>query len=74
MIVTTDPVAAVQDADVIYSDVFTSMGQGEAETEKRLAEFKEYQVNDELMSCSKGLYLPSLSACTPRRRSNSRHY
>ncbi|MEK3970532.1 ornithine carbamoyltransferase [Bacillus sp. FSL M7-0558] len=46
--VTTDPVAAVQNADVIYSDVFTSMGQ-EAETEKRLAEFKEYQVNDELM-------------------------
>ncbi|WP_342491622.1 ornithine carbamoyltransferase [Bacillus sp. FSL R5-0422] len=48
VIVTTDPVAAVQNADVIYSDVFTSMGQ-EAETEKRLAEFKEYQVNDELM-------------------------
>ncbi|MGM0757073.1 MAG: ornithine carbamoyltransferase [Bacillota bacterium] len=48
VIVTTDPVAAVQDADVIYSDVFTSMGQ-EAETEKRLAEFNEYQVNDELM-------------------------
>ncbi|WP_144556804.1 ornithine carbamoyltransferase [Bacillus pumilus] len=48
VIVTTDPVAAVKNADVIYSDVFTSMGQ-EAETEKRLAEFKEYQVNDELM-------------------------
>ncbi|MBQ4815842.1 ornithine carbamoyltransferase [Bacillus pumilus] len=48
VIVTTDPIAAVQNADVIYSDVFTSMGQ-EAETEKRLAEFKEYQVNDELM-------------------------
>ncbi|MDQ0816486.1 ornithine carbamoyltransferase [Bacillus pumilus] len=65
VIVTTDPVAAVQDADVIYSDVFTSMGQ-EAETEKRLAEFKEYQVNDELMSYAAKDYI--FLHCLPAHR------
>ncbi|MFJ5670580.1 ornithine carbamoyltransferase [Bacillus safensis] len=63
--VTTDPVAAVQDADVIYSDVFTSMGQ-EAETEKRLAEFKEYQVNNELMSHAAKDYI--FLHCLPAHR------
>ncbi|KEP25899.1 ornithine carbamoyltransferase [Bacillus zhangzhouensis] len=65
VIVTTDPVAAVQDADVIYSDVFTSMGQ-EAETEKRLAEFKEYQVNDELMGHAAKDYI--FLHCLPAHR------
>lgn len=65
MTVTTDPVAAVKDADVIYSDVFTSMGQ-EAETEKRLAEFKEYQVNDELMSHAAKDYI--FLHCLPAHR------
>ncbi|UYO36542.1 ornithine carbamoyltransferase [Bacillus zhangzhouensis] len=63
--VTTDPVAAVQNADVIYSDVFTSMGQ-EAETEKRLAEFKEYQVNEELMSHAAKDYM--FLHCLPAHR------
>ncbi|MCW4644800.1 ornithine carbamoyltransferase [Bacillus safensis] len=63
--VTTDPVAAVKDADVIYSDVFTSMGQ-EAETEKRLAEFKEYQVNNELMSHAAKDYI--FLHCLPAHR------
>ncbi|MDH6596410.1 ornithine carbamoyltransferase [Bacillus aerius] len=65
VIVTTDPVAAVQDADVIYSDVFTSMGQ-EAETEKRLAEFKEYQVNEELMQHATADYI--FLHCLPAHR------
>ncbi len=43
-----DPKEAVENTDVIYSDVWTSMGQ-EAEAEKRRRDLKDFQVNDELM-------------------------
>jgi ornithine carbamoyltransferase len=46
---THDPVAAVAGADVVYTDVWASMGQeGEAETRKNV--FLPYQVNDQLMA------------------------
>jgi ornithine carbamoyltransferase len=45
----TDPVAAVANADAVYTDVWTSMGQ-EHETDTRLAVFGRYQVNAALMS------------------------
>jgi ornithine carbamoyltransferase len=45
----TDPRAAVDGADVIYTDAWTSMGQ-EAETEQRRAAFAAYQVNAELLA------------------------
>ena len=44
-----DPRHAVGIADIIYTDVWTSMGQ-EAEREQRLREFQRYQVNAELMA------------------------
>ena len=43
-----DPAAAVKKADVIYTDVWTSMGQ-EAEREQRHKEFAPYQVNAALL-------------------------
>lgn len=47
----SDPTAAVLSADVVYTDVWTSMGQ-EAETEKRLADFAGFQVTAELMAAA----------------------
>jgi ornithine carbamoyltransferase len=45
----SDPRAAVDGADVIYTDAWTSMGQ-EDETERRRAAFAAYQVNRELLA------------------------
>jgi ornithine carbamoyltransferase len=50
--VTGDPAAAVKDADVIYTDVWTSMGQ-EAESEKRKKAFAGFQINMELVRKAK---------------------
>ena len=47
-----DPVKAAENADVIYTDVWASMGQ-EGEAEKRKLAFKGYQVNDAVMASAK---------------------
>lgn len=46
---TSDVLEAAKDADVLYTDVWASMGQ-EAEAEARKQIFKGYQINDEVMS------------------------
>lgn len=46
--VLTDPVASVKDSDVVYTDVWASMGQEEEAAERRKI-FMPYQVNSELM-------------------------
>lgn len=50
--ITSDVMKACKDADVIYTDVWASMGQ-EGEAEKRKQAFKGYQVNAETMSVAK---------------------
>ena len=47
--VLSDAIEAVSGADVIYTDVWTSMGQ-EDEKAERDRQFRPYQVNDELLS------------------------
>jgi len=50
--VVNDPKEAVRNADVVYTDVWTSMGQ-ESEVETRRKIFSPYQVNKELFSLAK---------------------
>lgn len=52
IIVETDPLKAVDHADVVYTDTWTSMGQ-EEEAEVRRSVFKPYQVNRDLFSRAK---------------------
>lgn len=49
---TTSPAEAAKDADVVYTDVWASMGE-ESEAEERKKVFAGYQVNDEIMSVTK---------------------
>lgn len=46
------PADAVSDADVVYTDVWTSMGQ-ESEREERLMAFQGYQVDEKLLARAK---------------------
>lgn len=49
---TDDPIKSAKDADVIFTDVWASMGQeGEAEIRKKA--FKGFQINDEVMAVAK---------------------
>lgn len=63
--VTNNPVEAVANADVVYTDVWTSMGQ-EEESAKRLVDFKDYQINDKLVAHAKPDYM--FLHCLPAHR------
>ena len=47
-----DPVTAVQGADVIYTDVWVSMGEPDSVWEERIRALKPYQVNKALMQAA----------------------
>ena len=48
----TDPLEACKDADVLYTDVWASMGQ-ESEAAKRIQDFAGYQINGESLKVAK---------------------
>jgi ornithine carbamoyltransferase len=47
----TDPREAVSGADVLYTDVWASMGQ-EREATERMEAFRPYQINSQLLTCA----------------------
>jgi len=65
VVITHDPVEAVKNADVVYTDVWVSMGD-EAEKEARMKAFQSYQVNEELVKHAKPDYI--FMHCLPAHR------
>ena len=63
--ITNDVHAAVQNADVVYTDVWTSMGQ-ETQREQRLEAFQRYQVNEPVMRFARPRAL--VMHCLPAHR------
>jgi ornithine carbamoyltransferase len=60
----SDPGEAVEGAQIVYTDVWVSMGQDD-ETETRLRAFADYQVNEALMAKAEGAFFLH---CLPARR------
>ena len=66
-----DPAEAVDGAEIVYTDVWVSMGQDD-EAEARRAAFAPYQVDEALMAKADRRLVPPLPARPPRRGGDRR--
>lgn len=57
LVITTDIIEAAKDADVIIANTWHSMGKPEMEKEKRLKDFRPYQINAEVVRHAKDDYI-----------------
>lgn len=65
IVLTADPKEAIADADVVYTDVWTSMGQ-EEETKTRLKAFQGFEITEGLTKLAKNDYI--FMHCLPAHR------
>ncbi|MCL2707974.1 MAG: ornithine carbamoyltransferase [Defluviitaleaceae bacterium] len=71
MLLTDDPKVAVKGADVVFTDVWASMGQ-EGEAEKRKKSFAGYTLTDELMALAKNSAM--IQHCLPAHKGEEIDY
>lgn len=62
---TNNPEEAIKDADIVYTDVWASMGQ-EAEKGKRSRDFRNFQINSKILRLAKRDYI--FMHCLPAHR------
>lgn len=65
VMITNDPLEAAVDSDVLYTDVWVSMGD-EDEREKRLNDLRDYQINSRLVEAAKNDVI--VMHCLPAHR------
>jgi ornithine carbamoyltransferase len=65
ILITDDPITAIDQANVVVTDTFISMGQ-EAESQSKLKKFEGFQVNSDLVEHAKGDFI--FMHCLPRHK------
>ncbi len=65
ILISTDPIEAIKDADIVYTDVWASMGQ-ETEHAARVKKFAAYEIDSKLVAHAKKDYL--FMHCLPAHR------
>ena len=66
VLITTDPLEAIKEVDVVYTDTFISIGKEEEEEKRDYIFLPNYQINDRLVEHAKSDYI--FMHCLPAKR------